>query len=79
MLGNARRIKLTHPSAYQISIVTGPGTYSNSDHTEIAFMDKAGEFITTPIEPFQEYYDYQVYPYVPNDLIESFLAEYAAN
>jgi len=77
MLGNARRVKLNH-IAHTMSIVTGPGTYSNADHTEIAFIDEAGKFVEIPIEPFQEYYGDQVYPYVPNDLIESFLAEYEA-
>lgn len=75
------RYKIKHPMADTISVVNGLGTYAGATTSEVAFFHK-GEWVVCPIEPFADYHDGSdwdadtaVYPYVPNDLIESFLAE----
>ena len=78
-----RKVKIKHPSADIISIVTGEGAYAGDNTSEIAFFSK-GNWVITPIEPFADYHDGStndadtaVYPWVPNDLIEAFLEENA--
>ena len=75
------RYKIKHPMADTISVISGIGTYAGANTSEIAFFHK-GEWVVTPIDPFADYHDGSdwdadtaVYPYVPNDLIESFLEE----
>lgn len=75
------RYKIKHPMADTISVVNGLGTHAGANTSEIAFFHK-GEWVVSPIEPFADYHDGSdwdadtaVYPYVPNNLIESFLEE----
>ena len=75
------RYKIKHPMADTISVVNGLGTYAGANTSEVAFFFK-GEWVVSPIEPFADYHDGSdwdadtaVYPYVPNDLINAFLAE----
>jgi hypothetical protein len=76
-----RKVKIKHPSADIISIITGEGAYAGENTSEIAFFSK-GNWVITPIEPFADYHDGSpndadtaVYPWVPNSLIEAFLEE----
>jgi hypothetical protein len=76
-----RKVKIKHPSADIISIVTGAHSYSGENTSEVAFFLK-GAWVVTPIEPFADYHDGSpsdadtaVYPWVPNELIEAFLSE----
>ena len=82
-LPTLRKVKIKHPSADIISIVTGAHSYSGENTSEIAFFSK-GNWVVTPIEPFADYHDGSpndadtaVYPWVPNSLIEAFLEENA--
>jgi hypothetical protein len=75
------KMRINHPMADTISVVSHLGTYSGNNTSEIAFFRK-GEWVVTPIEPFADYHDGSpsdadtaVYPYVPNDLIDAFLDE----
>lgn len=75
------RYSIKHPLADTMSVVNGFGTYAGADTSEVAFFFK-GEWVVTPIEPFADYHDGSdwdadtaVYPYVPNDLIQSFIDE----
>ena len=76
-----RKVKIKHPSADIISIITGEGAYAGTNTSEIAFFSK-GNWVVTPIEPFIAYHDGSpsdsdtaVYPWVPNELIEAFISE----
>lgn len=73
------RYKINHPMADTISVVNGFGTYAGTNTSEVAFFFK-GDWVVAAIEPFADYHDGSdwdadtaVYPYVPNDLIKSFL------
>jgi len=75
------RYKIKHPMADTISVVNHSFAYAGENTSEVAFFLK-GEWVVSPIEPFADYHDGSdwdadtaVYPYVPNDLIESFLEE----
>lgn len=73
------RYKIKHPMADQISVVNHSFAYAGENTSEIAFFLR-GEWVTEPIEPFADYHDGSdwdtaVYAYVPNDLIQAFLAE----
>ena len=75
------RYSIKHPLADTMSVVNGFGTYAGANTSEVAFFFK-GEWVVTPIEPFADYHDGSdwdadtaVYPYVPNDLIQSFIDE----
>jgi hypothetical protein len=73
------RIRITHPKADTVSIVSGGLAYAGDNTSEIAFFLK-GEWVVDPIEPFADYHDGSdsdtaVYPYVPDELIDAFLAE----
>jgi hypothetical protein len=74
-------IKINHPLADRISVQNSPSHYAGEKTSEIAFFRK-GTFVTTPIEPFATYADKEVgdtmvYGWVPNELIENFLREFA--
>lgn len=75
------RYKIKHPIADTISVVNHQGAYAGENTSEIAFFHK-GDWVVSPIEPFADYHDGSpedadtaVYHYVPNDLINAFLAE----
>jgi hypothetical protein len=73
-------IKINHPLADRISVQNSPSHYAGENSSEVAFF-RGGVFVTTPIEPFAKYAeaeagDTRVYPWVPNEIIESFLEEY---
>jgi hypothetical protein len=75
------RIRITHPKADTVSIVSGGLAYAGDNTSEIAFFLK-GEWVVDPIEPFADYHDggpsdapSAVYLYVPDELIDAFLAE----
>jgi len=75
------RYSIKHPLADTMSVVNGFGTYAGENTSEVAFFFK-GEWVVAPIEPFADYHDGSdedadtaVYPYVPNDLIQSFIDE----
>ncbi len=77
------RYPIRHPLADIMSVVTGMHSYSGENTSEIAFFNK-GNWVVTPIEPFSDYHDGSpmdadtaVYPYVPNALINAFIAENA--
>lgn len=72
------KIKINHPMADQISLAKGPMGYSGENSTEIAFFLK-GQWVVDPIPEFAKYHDGStddtaVYPWVPNKLIDEFLA-----
>lgn len=76
-----RKVKIKHPLADTLSISTGAGAYAGMHTSEIAFFLN-NEWVVTPIEPFADYHDGSpddadtaVYPYVPNELIDAFIAE----
>ena len=76
-------VKLNHPMANKISIIDHEHAYARQGSTsEIAFfMDK--DWVTEIIEPFGAYADLPagdtlVYGWVPNEILDSFLKEYAA-
>lgn len=78
-----RKVKINHPLADTLSISTGGGAYAGMHTSEVAFF-RRGQWVVTPIEPFADYHDGSpsdadtaVYPYVPNDLIDAFIAENA--
>lgn len=76
-----RKVKIKHPLADTLSISTGKGVYNGEDTSEIAFFCK-GNWVVVPIEPFAAYHDGSpsdastaVYGWVPNELIDAFIAE----
>ena len=78
-----RKVKIKHPNADTLSISTGEGIYSGPSTSEIAFFLN-NEWVVTPIEPFSDYHDGSpsdsstaVYPYVPNELIDAFIEQFA--
>lgn len=76
------KFRIIHPMADTISVINGFGAYAGENTSEIAFFCD-GEFVVEPIEPFAKYHDGStedsaVYPWVPNDLIQAFLAENGA-
>lgn len=78
------RIAITHGDADTISISKGTGAYSDVLCREIAFFLK-GKWVVNPMEYFASYHDGSpsdastaVYGWVPNEMIESFLAKYRA-
>jgi hypothetical protein len=80
---NNRKVKIQHPMADTVSIVSGGIAYAGGNTSEIAFFLN-GEWVVNPIEPFADYHDGSpsdadtaVYPYVPNELIDAFLDENA--
>jgi hypothetical protein len=76
------KYRINHPKADTISVVKevfGMPAYAGKNTSEIAFFLK-GEWVVDPIEPFADYHDGSdsdtaVYPYVPDELIDAFLAE----
>jgi hypothetical protein len=79
---NNRKVKINHPLADTISISTGEYIYSGENSSEIAFF-RNREWVVDPIGEFSEYHDGStsdtaVYPWTPNELIESFLEKYSA-
>ena len=73
------RYKIKHPMADTISVVNHSFAYAGENTSEVAFFHK-GEWVVSPIEPFADYHDGSaldtaVYGWVPNVLIEAFLAE----
>jgi len=78
----AVKVNINHPLADTMSVVEGMGTYSNTEHRELAFFWK-GQWVTTPIPEFSRWHDGApfesescVYPWVPIESIESFLEIY---
>jgi hypothetical protein len=79
---NNRRVKINHPMADTISISTGEYVYSGENSSEIAFF-RNREWVVSAIPEFSAYHDGStsdtaVYPWVPNELIKSFLEKYSA-
>lgn len=77
---NNRKVKINHPMADTISICTGFGTYSTFITSEIAFFQN-DDWQVTAIPEFAIYHDGSdadtaVYPYVPNELLDSFLEKF---
>ena len=76
-------IKLNHPMADEISIIDHEHAYARQGSTsEIAFF-KNRKWVLDIIEPFGAYADSEagdtrVYAYVPNEMLDAFLAEYRA-
>jgi hypothetical protein len=76
-------IKINHPLATSISVQDTEHHYCTpGKSSEIAFF-KAGKFVTEFIEPFEKYSmgnqgETMVYSFVPNELIEEFLAAHEA-
>ena len=77
---NNRRVKINHPMADTLSISTGQGAYSGENSSEIAFF-KNNDWVVIAIPEFSTYHDGSssdsdtaVYPWVPNELIDDFLA-----
>ena len=76
-------IKLNHPLADEISIIDHDRAYARQGSTsEIAFF-MGKDWVTEIIEPFGAYADSEVgdtlvYAYVPNEMLDAFLAEYRA-
>ena len=75
-----RHVKINHPMADTISICTGFGTYSGESTSEIAFFQN-NDWQVTAIPEFAIYHDGSdadtaVYPYVPNELVDSFLEKF---
>jgi hypothetical protein len=73
-------IKINHPLADRMSVQNSPSHYASESSSEVAFFH-GGVFVTTPIEPFTQYAepqaaDTRVYPWVPNEIIETFLEQY---
>lgn len=72
------RYSIKHPMADTISVVNHTLAYAGENTSEIAFFLR-GEWVTEPIEPFAKYHDgcegTAVYGWVPNALIDAFLAE----
>jgi hypothetical protein len=78
------KYRINHPKADTISVVKevfGMPAYAGKNTSEIAFFLN-GEWVVNPIEPFAEYHDggpsdapSAVYLYVPDELIDAFLAE----
>jgi hypothetical protein len=76
------RYQIKHLMADTISVIQGPGTFSSSNSSEVAFFMK-GEWVVAPIEQLAQYHDGSsqgadsaVYPYVPNSIIASFIKEH---
>ena len=74
---------LNHPMADKISIIDHKHAYAMQGSTsEIAFF-MGKDWVTDIIEPFEAYADgvagdTLVYAYVPNELLDNFLREYAS-
>jgi hypothetical protein len=75
---------INHPMADEMSVQDSPFHYcSPGMSSEIAFFKK-GDWVVIPLPDFAEYHDGSdpgrndtaVYGWVPNDLIDSFLAKY---
>lgn len=76
-------IAIDHPKAATVSVVNHTGTYSDGDHSEIAFFDADDKWVTDVIAPFRPFFDgvfgdTAVYAFVPNFLIDEFLDEFGA-
>ena len=76
-------IKINHPMADEISIIDHEHAYARQGSTsEIAFFMNR-EWVLDIIEPFGAYADLPagdtlVYGWVPNEMLDAFLAEYRA-
>lgn len=74
--------RLNHPMADKISIIDHAHAYARQGSTsEIAFF-MGKDWVTDIIEPFEPYADLPagdtlVYGWVPNELLDNFLKEYA--
>lgn len=78
------RYKIKHPMADTMSVIDHSLAYSGKKSSELAFFHR-GEWIVRPIPEFAQYHDgtpedhdTAVYPWVPNELIKSFLEKYSA-
>ncbi len=75
--------KLNHPMADKISIIDHQHAYATQGvSSEIAFF-MGKDWVLDIIEPFADYADDEagdtrVYAYVPNEMLDAFLAEYRA-
>jgi hypothetical protein len=59
------RASLVHPLADEVSIAMGDGAYARFPHSvELAFF-KNGEWVTSILDEFAQYYSAEVYPFVP--------------
>lgn len=59
------KARLAHPMADEVSIALGDGAYARFPHTvELAFF-KNGEWVTSILDEFAQYYSAEVYPFVP--------------
>ena len=82
MIINNRKVKINHPMADTISISIGQDAYCGDNSSEIAFF-KNNDWVVIVIPEFSPYHDGSpnnsdtaVYPWVPNELIDKFLAKW---
>jgi hypothetical protein len=80
---NNKQVKINHALADTISISTGTHIYNGDNSSEIAFF-KNKDWVVIPVPEFSPYHDGSasdadtaVYPYVPNELIDAFIEQYA--
>lgn len=76
-------IKINHPLADRMSVQNSPMHHAGENTSEVAFF-RNGVFQTAIIDEFAEYAsddtgDTRVYDWVPNELIENFLAVFGKN
>jgi hypothetical protein len=75
-------IKINHPMANKISVQNGEHHYAGVNTSELAFFMN-NKWVTEIIPEFADYAeawagDTRVYGWVPNELVERFLENYAA-
>jgi hypothetical protein len=71
------KARLAHPMADEVSIAIGDGAYARFPHTvELAFF-RNGEWVTSILDEFAQYYSAEVYPFVPLKMLADFLDTYA--
>lgn len=81
-MGN--RIKVVHDEIGEISIACGTRFYGDAERNfvEIAFFTKEDDWYLPAVEPFQEYQETTgetcIYPWVPTELVEKWLAEHGS-
>ena len=73
-------VKINHQMADTISISKGDRAYCGKNSSEIAFF-QCDDWQVVPIPEFAIYHDGSdadtaVYPYVPNELVDSFLEKF---
>lgn len=76
------KIRINHPMADTISIVSHSFAYAGENSVELAFF-KNGDWVVKPIPEFADYHDgtpedmdTAVYPYVPTNLVDDFISQY---